>query len=80
MTWYSRVMSRPTSKPVDPALIQRNIESCSVIGGLYDFIALWLEHDHREILEPWRLDNPSRSALELVTTHRKRVKIREEKN
>lgn len=66
--------------PVDPAFIQKNIESCAVIGGLYDLIALSLEHDHREILAEWRLDNPSRSALELITTHRKQPRIAGETN
>lgn len=51
---------------LDPAFIQRNVESLSVIGGVYDLLALVVEHDHREILHRFRLDTSAKSAVELI--------------
>lgn len=34
----------------DPAFIVKNVRSLSVIGGVYDFIAIELYETHRELL------------------------------
>lgn len=54
------------SRSLDPAFIQKNVESLSVIGGVYDILALTFEQDHIEILRPYRLDTGAKSALELI--------------
>lgn len=67
---------KPNNKPVDspdPAFIQRNVETLSAIGGVYDYIAQWVEYDHRDILEPHRIATQSKSTVELFEQRQKAI-------
>lgn len=59
-------MDTPNEPNLDPAYLQRNVESLSVIGGGYDFIAIAVEEAHKHILEPWRAEHGGLSAYELI--------------
>jgi hypothetical protein len=50
----------------DPALVQRNIESLSRIGGAYDFVCLEVERIHADLLRQYRLDTGAKTAVELL--------------
>lgn len=65
-------MSKKYEPNLDPAYLQRNVQSLSGIGGLYDFLALHVQHLHRDILEPYQLATGSKSALELLEEKRRR--------
>lgn len=60
-------MSATSSAP-DPAYIQKNIESLSRIGGVYDLLAAIVEADHIEILTPYRLDTGAKSLSDLFAS------------
>ena len=64
----------------DPAYVQRNIQTLSAIGGVYDFVALMVEQDHIELLRQYRLDTGAKCALELIAErgHRPLTKETEE--
>lgn len=34
----------------DPAFVRRNVRTLSVVGGVYDLVALAVYEDHRELL------------------------------
>lgn len=60
-------MARPSgAADPDPAYIQRNVESLSKIGGVYDFLAFAVERDHADILRQYRLDTGAKSLAELL--------------
>ncbi len=64
---------------LDPAYLQRNIESLSGIGGAYDALAMHVQYQHRDILEPYQLATGSKSALELIAEkHELHEKLRKE--
>ena len=50
---------------LDPAYIQRNIQSLAAIGGLYDLIAWEVETRHADILRQYRLDTGAKSLADL---------------
>lgn len=55
---------------LDPAYLQRNVESLSAIGGAYDFLAIMVEEAHKHILIPWRAEHGGLSAYELIERQR----------
>lgn len=73
-------MSKQHNPNLDPAYLQRNIQSLSGIGGLYDFLALHVQHVHRDILEPYQLATGSKSALELLEEKKRRQAENENTN
>lgn len=50
----------------DPEYVQANLFTLTRIGGIYDEIALIVEHAHRSILDPWRLDSKAPTVIEYL--------------
>lgn len=52
----------------DPRYIQTNLYTLAraEIGGIYEVIALEVERQHLDILEPWRLDSGAPSAVDYI--------------
>lgn len=73
---------RGDGKP-DPRYIQTNLFTLAQIGGLYEVLAVAVEHRHAEILEPWRLDSgapPVVRYIEHIHHHRRHQEKEENPN